>query len=157
MNCREIFLDEVLEITAIPIEDYTGWGMFIFSPLLVDDGSPIPVDNAIVIGKKRAVKNGREVGELIPIRHGTGHAKDDESNILAGKKHIVTVSCEADDRNAEEVWPLLRTLEQSPRHLILTFRGGTQVFVTATEDTYLCEVSRDRAKTSVQFLSLIHI
>ena len=42
-------------------------------------------------------------------------------------------------------------LERTPCHLLLSFRGGKQAFVSASEDTYLCTVERDGAKTSVAF------
>ena len=80
----------------------------------------------------------------------TGKAKDDESDSVAGRMHTVTVTCEVDDREFE-VWDHLLTLERTYRHLILTFRDNSRAFVSSTQDTYLCSVERDGAKTTVTF------
>lgn len=87
---------------------------------------------------------------LIPIMPRTGKAKDDESDSVAGRLHDVTVTCEVDDRDSN-VWGRLLTLERTPSHLLLTFRGGVQAFVAASEDTYICRTGRDGAKTTVTF------
>lgn len=87
---------------------------------------------------------------LIPIMPRTGKAKDDESDSVAGRLHDVTVTCEVDDRDSN-VWGHLLTLERTPSHLLLTFRGGVQAFVAGSEDTYICRTGRDGAKTTVTF------
>ena len=89
-------------------------------------------------------------GKLIPITRKSGKAKDSESDSVAGRKHSVTVSCEADDRDSK-TWDYLFSLERTPCHLILTFRNGARAFVQASEDTYTCEVSRENAKTNLDF------
>ena len=87
----------------------------------------------------------------------TGKAKDSEADSVAGRAHTVTVSCEADtrdltaDANGKTVLDHLLTLERTPSHLLLTFRGGQQGFAAATEDAYTCETERDGAKVSVTF------
>lgn len=153
-SCKEFLLDDLQAITAIPVEDFSpgtaSWqlapsiGEYYFSPTL---------SNAIAIGMQPAETN----GALIPIRRLTGKAKDAESDSVAGRLHTVSVSCEVDTRdlspdddNCTVLDHLLR-LERTPCHLLLTFRGGQQGFVQATQDTYTCEVERDGAKTSVQF------
>ena len=78
----------------------------------------------------------------------SGKAKDDENDSVAGRLHTVTVTCEADDRDSD-VWNHLLTLERTPSHLLLTFRDSTRAFVSATEDTYLCNVECDGSKTSI--------
>lgn len=150
-NCKEFYLDDVLAIIAIPIEDYDFWPYISpLTPTISSEDFAPSFTNAITIGRQRASADGVSYGDLIPIQIGTGKAKDSESDDVAGRKHTVTVSCEADDRDPD-VWPLLHTLEQGARHLLLTFRGGNQAFVVATQDTYRCEVSRDGAKTQLQF------
>lgn len=88
-------------------------------------------------------------GDYVPIVPMTGKAKDDEGDATAGRLHTVTVSLQADDRDAE-TWGLLLRLERTPSHLVLTFRDGTRAFVQGTVDTYRCTVERDGAKTSVE-------
>lgn len=144
--CKEFELDDVMAVTAIPVEDYTGWTDFMLSPVISASGFSPSLANAIVIGQAPAVPG----GTLIPIVRQTGKAKDSEEDAVAGRKHGVTVNCEVDDRDSE-VWNSLFTLERTPSHLILTYRGGTRAFVAATIDTYQCEVERDGAKTSVSF------
>ena len=96
-------------------------------------------------------------GKLVPIRRMTGKAKDSKSDSVAGRLHTVTVNCEVDDRdlsadgNDLTVLDYLLALERTPCHLLLTFRGGQRAFVAATNDTYMCETTRDGAKTSLSF------
>lgn len=101
---------------------------------------------AITIGLQPASSGGM----LIPIIHTTGKAKDDESDSVAGRMHTVNVTCRVDDRDSE-TWDYLLRLERTPRHLLLTFRDLSRGFVSATRDTYLCNVERDGAKTNVTF------
>lgn len=148
-SCREFALDDLMAITAIPVDNLPAG----------DPASPVnslkPVvdrdweflendDDVIVIGMRASV------GTLVPIKRDTGKAKDDEGDSVAGRAHTVSVSCEVDDRE-HTAWNDLLRLEQTPRHLLLTFRGGQQAFVSATEDTYQCTVERNGGKTSVAF------
>ena len=145
-NCKEFELDDLLAVTAIPVADYSlgtrGWQL---RPTIPADSFSPTLTNAIVISVPTATG-----GTVIPIIRSTGKAKDDTSDSVDGRQHTVTVSCEADDRDGA-TWDHLLTLERTPCHLLLTFRGGTKAFVSATRDTYLCEVGRDGAKTNVQF------
>lgn len=146
-NCKEYTLDDVMAITAIPLEDITidtaDWQLLPVIP----DGSLMPtLYNAITIGVQPAIAG----GTLIPIIRRTGKAKDDEADSVSGRLHTVTVNCEVDDRD-DKVWQHLFALERTPAHLLLTFRDNTQAFVSSSEDTYLCTVDRDGAKTSVSF------
>lgn len=145
-NCAEFPLDEVMAITAIPVTDYNiGTYSWQLTPTIaVADFNP-NYDNSITIGAK--LENGRT---LIPIIRATGKAKDSESDSVAGRQHTVTVQCEVDDRD-KAMWDYLLTLERTPSHLRLTFRNMTHAFVAATRDSYLCEVERNGAKTSVSF------
>lgn len=156
-NCNEYFLDDLMAITAIPVSDIPASD--IDSPvnkltptIRANDFYPT-LANAIVIGLQPATDN----GALIPVIRKSGKAKDTTGDSVAGRLHTVTVSCEVDDRNAETddtgrtVYDHLLALERTPCHLLLQFRGGRQAFVSATEDTYLCTVERDGAKTSVAF------
>ena len=144
-NCKEFDLDDMLAVTAIPVEDYNpdtaSWQL---SPT-IDSAYFTPVlTHAIVIGMQPAVTG----GEVIPIIRATGKVKDDSSDSVAGRLHTVKVTCEVDDRDAS-AWNTLLALERTPCHLLLTFRNNTRAFVQATKDTYLCETERDGAKTSV--------
>ena len=144
-NCREFLLDDLLAVTAIPVTDYDpGMASWQLAPTVPAAQFSPTLTNATVIGLKPATANGR----LIPIVRMTGKARDAEADSVAGRAHSVTVSCEADDRDGA-VWADLLHLERTPSHLLLTFRGGAQAFVQATRDTYICEVERDGAKTSV--------
>lgn len=147
MNCKEFYLDDVMAIVAVPVDDYDFWPYVSpLQPTIASADFSLPMTNAIVIGQQAATDG----GELIPIIKLTGKAEDAEDDSVAERKHTVTVKCEVDDRD-HGTWPLLRTLEIAPRHLLLTFRGGEQAFVAASEDTYKFSVSRSGAKTSVQF------
>lgn len=153
-NCTEFLLDDVLAITAIPVEDFRpGTQSWQLTPAIGQDGFHPTLANAIAIGLQPAVRG----GALIPIRRLTGKAKDSEADSVAGRLHTVSVSCEVDDRDLSEddsgrtVLDHLLALERTPSHLLLTFRGGTTAFVSATGDTYTCEVERNGAKTGVQF------
>lgn len=117
----------------------TQWGMLTAAPDIV-------YNNAITIGLK-PIDSGVT---LIPIKRDTGKAKDDPSDSVAGRGHTVTVNCEVDERGGE-LWANQLILERTAHHLILTFRDGDKGFVAATEDTYICNVSRDGAKVNVSF------
>lgn len=153
-SCKEFLLDDLLAITAIPVDDFSpGTASWQLKPAIGEDYFSPTLTNAIGIGMQPATTG----GALIPIRRLTGKAKDAESDSVAGRLHTVTVNCEVDTRdlspddNNKTVLDHLLTLERTPSHLLLTFRGGQQGFVQATQDTYTCEVERDGSKTSVQF------
>lgn len=147
MSCKEFNLDDLLAITAIPVTDYSlGTYDWQLKPTILNTAFSPPLTNAIAIGIMPATTGGK----LIPIMRKSGKAKDSEDDSVAGRKHSVSVSCEADDRESA-VWNYLFSLERTPCHLLLTFRGGTRGFVAATEDTYMCEVDRSDGKTSVSF------
>ena len=148
-NCKEFVLDDVMAITAIPLANISASSITSpvnqLSPTLPSSTiAPSMLSGSITIGLQPAVLG----GTLIPIMRKSGKAKDDENDSVAGRLHTVTVTCEADDRNSD-VWNHLLTLERTPSHLLLTFRDNTRAFVSATEDTYLCNVERDGSKTSV--------
>ena len=147
MSCKEFNLDDLLAITAIPVTDYSlGTYDWQLKPTIKNTAFSPSLTNAIAIGIKPATAGGK----LIPIMRASGKAKDSEDDSVAGRKHSVSVSCEADDRESA-VWNYLFSLERTPCHLLLTFRGDTRGFVAATEDTYMCEVDRSGGKTSVSF------
>ena len=147
LSCKEFYLDDVMAITAIPIADFVlGTSSWQLTPTINENYFSPTLSNAITIGLQAAEYG----GILIPIMRKTGKAKDAESDSVAGRLHTVNVTCEVDDRESE-VWNDLRILERTPSHLLLSFRDGNRAFVAATEDTYLCEVERDGAKTSVSF------
>lgn len=147
MSCSEYNLDDLLAIVAIPVADYSpltyGWQL---KPTIPNASFSPSLTNAIAVGLCPASTGGK----LIPMTSKSGKAKDSESDSVAGRKHSVTVSCEADDRDSA-TWDYLFSLERTPCHLILTFRNGARAFVQASEDTYLCEVNRENAKTSLDF------
>ena len=146
-NCKEFELDDVMAITAIPVEDMNlGTLAWQLQPTISTDYFSPTLTHAITIGLQPALTG----GTLIPIIHRTGKAKDAESDNVAGRQHNVSVVCEIDERDSE-CWNPLLTLERTPSHLLLTFRDNTRAFVSATKDTYICEVERDGAKTSVSF------
>lgn len=146
-NCSEYALDDVMAITAIPLADLSiGMSSWQLTPTIpISQFSPT-LSRAITIGLQPAIANGL----LIPIMRRSGKVKDDESDSVAGRLHTVTVSCEVDDRNGT-VWEHLLKLERTPSHLLLTSRDGFRSFASATNDTYLCNVERDGAKTTVTF------
>lgn len=149
-SCKEYLLDDLMAITAIPLgnisqADPSSAANRLF-PTIQGQGFNPSLTSAITIGMQAAVSG----GSLIPIMRATGKAKDSEGDSVAGRLHTVTVTCEVDDRDGA-VWADLLTLERSPRHLILTFRGGIRAFVSAIEDSYMCTVERDGAKTAVSF------
>ena len=146
-SCKEFALDDLLAVAAIPVSDYNiGTAAWQLRPVIPSSSFAPNMANAITIGLKPVVTG----GTLIPIIRSTGKAKDAERSSVAGRKHSVSVQCEADDREGD-TWGHLLTLERTPCHLLLMFRGGTRGFVQATADTYTCEVERDGAKTSVAF------
>jgi len=144
MSCKEYQLDDLMAITAVPIANISA----------SDPASPVnkltPTLAAFTPTTTGAITIGMQAGADIPIMRDSGKAKDDESDSVAGRLHTVSVSCEVDDRDGA-VWAPLLTLERSQRHLILTFRGGARAFVAASQDTYICTVERNGAKTSVAF------
>lgn len=148
-NCKEFILDDVMAITAIPLANISASSITSpvnqLSPTLPSSTIvPSMLSSSITIGLQPAVLG----GTLIPIMRKSGKAKDDENDSVAGRLHTVTVTCEADDRDSD-VWNHLLALERTPSHLLLTFRDNTRAFVSATEDTYLCNVERDGSKTSI--------
>lgn len=149
-TCKEFVLDDLMAITAIPIENIPATAIDSvanrLTPTIAGSGFAPSLTRAITIGMQPAEAG----GILIPIRRFTGKAKDDESDSVAGRLHTVTVTCEVDDREAE-VWDHLLTLERTCRHLLLTFRDNSRAFVSSTQDTYLCNVERDGSKTTVTF------
>ena len=147
ISCKEFVRDDVITITAIPVADYS-IGTFSWQLSKTIPGASLSptLTHAITIGLQPAA-----TGEtLIPIIMMTGKAKDSEGDSVAGRLHTVTVNCDVDDRESD-TWNNLLTLERTPSHLLLTFRDNSRAFVAATDDTYLCEVERDGAKTSVAF------
>lgn len=147
-NCKEIQLDDVLAITALPLANISASDV---SSVLNKLTPTVPSFTPSYTGAIAVGLQAPAVGvTLIPIERNTGKAKDDVNDSVAGRLHTVTVSCEVDDTDAA-AWNNLLTLERSPRHLILTFRGGARAFVAATEDTYMCTVERDGAKTTLTF------
>lgn len=154
LNCKEYELDDLLAVTAIPVSDFSpGTATWQLKPSIASASLSPTLTNAVAIGLQPATTGGR----LVPIKRLSGKAKDSEGDSVAGRKHTVSVSCEADDRDltadsrGETVLDYLLRLERTPSHLLLTFRGGQRAFVVATEDTYTCEVERNGAKTSVSF------
>lgn len=146
-TCGEYYLDDLLAITAIPVADYPlGTHAWQVQPLIPSTQFSPPLTHAIAIGLQPAVTGGK----LIPIKRNTGSAKDSEDDSVAGRKHSVTVDCEADDRDPS-TWDTLLTLERTPCHLLLSFRNGVRAFASCTQDSYMCEVGRDGAKTDVKF------
>jgi hypothetical protein len=146
-SCKEIQLDDVLAVVAVPVENISAG----------DVSSPVNTLAPTVAGFTPSYAGAIAIGlqapagvTLVPIERGSGKAKDDSSDSVAGRLHTVTVQCEADDRESS-AWAYLLSLERTPRHLILSFRGGARAFVAATKDTYQCTVERDGAKTSVMF------
>lgn len=143
-SCKEYQLDDLMAITAIPLANISAG----------DTASPVnsltPTVAAFSPPMTGAITIGSQPGASVPVMRGTGKAKDDENDSVAERLHTVTVQCEVDDRDGA-VWAPLLTLERSQRHLILTFRGGARAFVAASQDTYVCTVERNGAKTSVAF------
>lgn len=145
--CKEFLLADIVSITAIPVIDFIpGDASWQLTPTIPAGRFSPVLTNAVTIGSPSAAAG----GAVIPIMRATGKAKDAESNSVAGRLHDVTVTCEADDRDPS-LWNYLFAIERTPSHLLLTLRDRTKAFVLATEDTYLCEVERDGAKTSVTF------
>lgn len=150
-NCKEFILDDVMAITSIPLANIPASSITSpvnqLTPTLPNSSiATSMLSGSITIGLQPAVLG----GTLIPIMRKSGKAKDDESDSVAGRLHTVTITCEADDRDPS-AWSHLLALERTPSHLLLTFRDGQRAFVSATEDSYLCNVERDGAKTSVAF------
>lgn len=135
-----------MAITAIPVEDYVITADWQLKPTINELAFTPDFSNAVVIGLRAATPG----GVLIPIIRTSGKAKDDEDDSTAGRLHKVSVTCEVDDRDSE-VWDNLLIIERTPSHLLLTFRDGSQAFVQATRDTYLCTVERNGSKTTVAF------
>ena len=145
INCKEFSLDDLMSITAIPLDKYISQNTAEIEPIIAsDDFSPVYDDETITIGSVTPA------GSIIPILPGTGKVKDTPSDSVAGRLHTVSVSCETDQRDSQ-VWGVLKTLEHTPRHLILTTRNGTLFYVQSTQDTYMCTTDRDGEKTTVNF------
>ncbi len=145
MNCKEYLLGDAMAVVAIPLASYD-LALWQLTPTIASAAFSPTLSNAITIGLQPAVTG----GTLIPIRRFTGKAKDEPSDSVAGRSHTVSVSCEVDDREGS-VWDSLLALERTPSHLLLTFRSGERAFVSATQDSYVCQVARDGSKTSVSF------
>lgn len=144
-SCKEFVLDDVMAITAIPLSDIAiGTAAWQLTPTIPGNQFSPTLTRSVTIGQQAASPS----GTLIPIMRKSGKAKDDESDSVTGRLHTVTVDCEVDDRDPS-VWDDLFALERNPAHLILTFRDQTRAFVQGSEDTFLCTVERDGAKTSV--------
>lgn len=146
--CGEYTYDNLLAITAIPVTDYDlgslDWQL---KPTIRNTAFSPPINaKTIVIGLQPAVTG----GFLVPMKRDSGSVKDSESDSVAGRKHTVSVECEADERNPL-VRDILLQLERTPSHLLLTFRNGVQGFASATIDTYQCAVDRSGGKTNVKF------
>lgn len=149
-NCKEFFLDDMMAVTAIPVGNIpmtspSSPACQLTATIAAGTVTTAMLANSITIGRQAEGQN----GTLIPIMRLTGKAKDDESDSVAGRLHKVTVTCQVDDRDATVFDSLLR-LERTPAHLLLTFRDLSRAFVCGSRDTYLCQVDRDGAKTSVQ-------
>ena len=144
MSCKEYQLDDLMAITAVPVANISAASAT--SPV----NALTPTVASFTPTMTGAIAIGMQPGADIPIMRDTGKAKDDESDSVSGRLHTVSVQCEVDDRDGA-VWAPLLTLERSQRHLILTFRGGARAFVAASQDTYICTVERNGAKTSVAF------
>lgn len=146
INCTEI-LDDAIAIVAIPVTAFDlGAATWQLTPTIQGSAFAPPLSSVITIGIQPTVAG----GALVPIIRRTGKAKDEESDSVAGRSHVVTVTCDVDERDTS-VWDNLLALERTPSHLLLTFRDGTRAFVAATKDSYLCMPARDGSKTSVTF------
>ena len=155
-NCKEFVLDDVMAVTAIPVADYnpadmpdvfaSGVAPWLLAPVIPSSQFAPPLGNSITIGLQPAADG----GTLIPIIRMSGKAADEENDQTAGRLHKVTVNAQVDERDTA-VWEYLLVLERTSSHLLLTFRDQSRAFVQGGKDTYLCTVSRDGAKTSVQF------
>ena len=168
-NCKEFVLDDLMAITAIPVSSIPAGDRLspanALTPVIAEsDFSTYTLADAITIGLQPLTTG----GALVPIIKHTGKVKDDESDSVAGRMHTVTVTCEIDDRDADadavgkRVWDYLLALERTACHLLLSFRNkkwepgkmdaadySQQAFVSATEDTYLCNAERDGKKVTV--------
>ena len=145
-NCSEYVLDDMVAITAIPIDDYEAIGSTSLEPTIKAADFAPSLINAIVVGIYPAEAG----GVVIPIVKSTGKVKDSESKNVAGRSHNVNVECDIDDRDAS-LWPVIVNLERNAYHLLLTLRDGTRTFVQATEDSYMCTSERGSGKTSLTF------
>ena len=166
-NCLEIF-DDILSVTAIPVAEILpsadAWRV---GKTVTEHGTSNTFNAAFE--NKKDVKDGSKLvdyspnpqgtitigispdypsGNLVPIIRKSGKAKDGTSDSVAGRLHTVTVTCEVDDRDGT-VWADLLRLERMPSHLYVTFRNGQKAFAEGTKDSYLCNVERNGAKTSV--------
>lgn len=158
-DCKEFLLDDLKAITAIPVSDVPAGDVSspvnIFTPTFPSDDFNPTLDNAVVIGRQAATTD----GVLVPINRSSGTAKDNTQDSVAGRLHTVTVDCEVDERGGE-IWapiaamdnvPCSQRLERTAHHLLLSFRDGTQGFVSASNDTYVCTVEREGEKVKVAF------
>ena len=165
-NCNEFLLDDMMAITAIPVSDISAGEISsplnCLAPTIYREDFQPSLANAITIGRDYLylpTGSSARSSYLVPVLRGTGEAKDDTGDSVAGRLHTVTVNCEIDERGGE-IWapieyladtPCSQRLERTPHHLPLSFRDGKLGFVAATEDTYLCTIERDGAKVSVSF------
>ena len=99
-NCSEFNLDDLMEITAIPLSGIPAGDISspanILAPTIQRSAFFPTLTGAIVIGQQAAVQG----GALIPIKRNTGKAKDDESDAVSGRGHTVTVTCETITKSA---------------------------------------------------------
>ena len=102
-------------------------------------------DNSINFGREAI-----EDGYVIHIIKDSIKVDDKEDDQIAGRCHNVTIKAELDERS-EDVWMLVRRLEANPYCFMLLFKSGTQLFVSATEDAYLCTIDRDEDKSQLVF------
>lgn len=167
-NCKEYDLDDIMAITAIPVADIPAGEPSSpansLTPVISGDSFAPTLAHAITIGRELLDMTAgggtpNRSAFLVPAIRRTGKAKDDTSDGVAGRSHSVTVSCEVDERGGE-IWgtaqalggtPCSLRLERIPHHLVLVFRDKTAGFVSATRDSYRCNVERDGAKVSVSF------
>lgn len=137
-----------MSITAIPLSGVNSASAsvasMLLSPTINSEEFAIDTTGSIVIGLM-PVESG---GDLIPIWQSSASAKDTETDGVAGRSHKVVVTCVVDDRDSD-TWELLLRLQRTPSHLMLGLRDGTNLFVFATEDSYLCEVNREGSSTEM--------
>ena len=138
MSCKEFALDNLVSILAVPVSkplDAVPTGIESLAGLNADA-------DAVTIGSYALADT------LVRLVPDTGKATDTAADNTAGRLHTVTVKCEADCRDDRAV-ELLRKLERTPSHIVVTSNNGERFGVYATQHTYLCEVEQDAEKTNV--------